>query len=169
MLVSTLGYQRSTWGGNPSNPYDTSRAASLGSSSGSAASADAPGSSSPGPTTDDSSNPVTEGTLTSSVGTGETDTSQPTTGEGTEDTGSEDLPAPKIGPYGAPVRLLINDPDDEDDDPTLTADQLELYFASYREQSSGQDDLFVARRETTDHEWDVPLPVTAWSIFPPAA
>jgi Asp-tRNA(Asn)/Glu-tRNA(Gln) amidotransferase A subunit family amidase len=36
MLASTLGYQRSTWGGNPSNPYDTTRAASLGSSSGSA-------------------------------------------------------------------------------------------------------------------------------------
>jgi Asp-tRNA(Asn)/Glu-tRNA(Gln) amidotransferase A subunit family amidase len=35
VLVSTLGYQRSTWGGNPCNPYDTTRAASLGSSSGS--------------------------------------------------------------------------------------------------------------------------------------
>src|SRR4051812_5178285 len=35
VLVSTLGYQRSTWAGNPSNVYDTSRAASLGSSSGS--------------------------------------------------------------------------------------------------------------------------------------
>jgi amidase len=36
VFPSTLGYQRSTWGGNPSNPYDTTRAASLGSSSGSA-------------------------------------------------------------------------------------------------------------------------------------
>src|SRR5665647_3380494 len=36
VFASTLGYQRSTWGGNPSNPYDTTRAASLGSSSGSA-------------------------------------------------------------------------------------------------------------------------------------
>src|SRR5262245_26937014 len=35
ILTSTLGYQRSTWAGNPSNPYDTTRAASLGSSSGS--------------------------------------------------------------------------------------------------------------------------------------
>jgi len=35
VFVSTLGYQRSTWAGNPSNPYDTTRAASLGSSSGS--------------------------------------------------------------------------------------------------------------------------------------
>ena len=25
MLPSTLGYQRSTWGGNPANPYDTTR------------------------------------------------------------------------------------------------------------------------------------------------
>ena len=31
----TLGYQRSTWAGNPCNSYDTTRAASIGSSSGS--------------------------------------------------------------------------------------------------------------------------------------
>ena len=41
VLPSVLGYQRSTWGGNPSNVYDTSRAASLGSSSGSAVSVSA--------------------------------------------------------------------------------------------------------------------------------
>lgn len=35
VLASTLGYQRSSWGGNPANPYDTRRSASLGSSSGS--------------------------------------------------------------------------------------------------------------------------------------
>ncbi len=35
ILPSVLGYQRSTWGGNPSNVYDTTRAGSLGSSSGS--------------------------------------------------------------------------------------------------------------------------------------
>ena len=29
VLPSTLGYQRGAWGGNPSNPYDTTRAASL--------------------------------------------------------------------------------------------------------------------------------------------
>lgn len=38
VLPSTLGYQRTTWGGNPSNPYDTTRAGSVGSSSGSAVS-----------------------------------------------------------------------------------------------------------------------------------
>src|SRR3954467_1502991 len=36
VLPSVLGYQRGSWGGNPANPYDTTRAASLGSSSGSA-------------------------------------------------------------------------------------------------------------------------------------
>jgi Asp-tRNA(Asn)/Glu-tRNA(Gln) amidotransferase A subunit family amidase len=35
VLPSVLGYQRSSWAGNPANPYDTTRAASLGSSSGS--------------------------------------------------------------------------------------------------------------------------------------
>ena len=40
-LLSGLGYQRSSWSGNPSNVYDTTRAASLGSSSGSAVSVSA--------------------------------------------------------------------------------------------------------------------------------
>src|SRR3989442_7054967 len=35
VLPSTLGYQRSSWAGNPCNSYDTTRAASIGSSSGS--------------------------------------------------------------------------------------------------------------------------------------
>jgi amidase len=41
VLPSTLGYQRSSWSGNPANVYDTTRAASLGSSSGSAVSVSA--------------------------------------------------------------------------------------------------------------------------------
>src|SRR5262252_3358051 len=41
VLPSTLGYQRSTWAGNPANPYDTQRSASLGSSSGSGVSVSA--------------------------------------------------------------------------------------------------------------------------------
>jgi Asp-tRNA(Asn)/Glu-tRNA(Gln) amidotransferase A subunit family amidase len=41
VLPSVLGYQRSSWGGNPSNVYDTARAASLGSSSGSGVSVSA--------------------------------------------------------------------------------------------------------------------------------
>ncbi|HEY5380273.1 MAG TPA: amidase family protein [Pseudolabrys sp.] len=41
VLPSVLGYQRSTWAGNPANPYDTTRAASLGSSSGSGVSVSA--------------------------------------------------------------------------------------------------------------------------------
>lgn len=41
VFVSTMGYQRSTWSGNPSNPYDTTRAASMGSSSGSGVSVSA--------------------------------------------------------------------------------------------------------------------------------
>jgi amidase len=41
IFVSFQGYQRSTWSGNPSNVYDTSRAASLGSSSGSGVSVSA--------------------------------------------------------------------------------------------------------------------------------
>src|SRR5215471_2149455 len=41
VLPSTLGHQRSTWGGNPANVYDPRRSASLGSSSGSGVSVSA--------------------------------------------------------------------------------------------------------------------------------
>jgi Asp-tRNA(Asn)/Glu-tRNA(Gln) amidotransferase A subunit family amidase len=41
VLPSTLGYQRSTWAGNPANVYDPLRSASLGSSSGSGVSVSA--------------------------------------------------------------------------------------------------------------------------------
>ncbi len=41
VFVSAQGYQRSTWAGNPSDVYDTTRAASLGSSSGSGVSVSA--------------------------------------------------------------------------------------------------------------------------------
>ena len=41
VLPSTLGYQRSSWAGNPANVYDTTRSASLGSSSGSGVSVSA--------------------------------------------------------------------------------------------------------------------------------
>jgi Asp-tRNA(Asn)/Glu-tRNA(Gln) amidotransferase A subunit family amidase len=41
VLPSTIGYQRSSWGGNPANVYDTTRSASLGSSSGSGTSVSA--------------------------------------------------------------------------------------------------------------------------------
>ena len=37
-MPGDTGYQRSTWGGTPANPYDTTRAAAIGSSSGSAVS-----------------------------------------------------------------------------------------------------------------------------------
>src|SRR3977135_140812 len=41
IFVSTQGYQRSSWAGNPSEVYHTTRAASLGSSSGSGVSVSA--------------------------------------------------------------------------------------------------------------------------------
>jgi amidase len=41
VLPSVLGFQRSSWAGNPANPYDRTRAASLGSSSGSGVSVSA--------------------------------------------------------------------------------------------------------------------------------
>lgn len=126
-----------------------------GGSSGPASSAaDAPGTSSAGGSTT-----VDSDTVTATNGASETSTSsEPTAGE---ETGPEELPPPPtVGPYGPPEPLSINDPYFDDDDPTLTEDQLELFFASYRNDGEGNDDIWVARRETKNHDWDAPMPVT---------
>lgn len=71
----------------------------------------------------------------------------------------EDEEPPMVGPYGEPERLSINHQDFEDDDPTLTQDQLELYFASERN-GFGNSDIWVARRESVTDDWDAPEEVT---------
>lgn len=86
-----------------------------------------------------------------------------TTGEETGDT--EDLPPPlpeppQVGPFGEPVRLGINSPFG-DDDPTLPADMLELYFASFREGGLADEDIWVSRRESLQDSWGTPEPVMA--------
>jgi hypothetical protein len=102
------------------------------------------------------------GVATSSIGTGHMgdtgQTSEPgDTGQTGEsgDTGPED--PPQVGPFDTPVPLPFNDPFAEDDDPTLPADMLELYFASRRVLGGlGQDDIWVVRRAQATDPWGDP-------------
>ena len=66
--------------------------------------------------------------------------------------------AAPLGPWTMIKSLdALNDADASDDDPTLSADLRELYFASAR---NGAEDLFVSRRATPDDDWGAPSPVT---------
>lgn len=52
----------------------------------------------------------------------------------------------------------LNDPEAQEDDPTLRQDELEIYFASTR---YGSEDVLVATRSSTAEPFGVPLPVPA--------
>lgn len=47
----------------------------------------------------------------------------------------------------------------EDDDPSVTADLLELYFDSTRPGSAGSGDIWVSRRSRPEDDWGPPEPV----------
>ncbi len=102
-----------------------------------------------------------------SVGTGPSDATSDATGSDatTGDTGSQD--PPQVGPFGPPelLPLPISDLTFEDDDPTLTGDMLELFFASRRVGGMGEDDIWVVRREAIDQLWDLPTPVSSLNTF----
>ncbi|MEM9454923.1 MAG: hypothetical protein AAGF11_12140 [Myxococcota bacterium] len=100
----------------------------------------------------------------SAVGTttGSTGGSVPPEGSSTGDpSSSEETGEPEAwpeGPFGDPVVVSVINSGQTDDDPTLTADRLEIYFASNRE---GDEDLYVATRRSTNDDWSpaVPVPV----------
>jgi WD40-like Beta Propeller Repeat len=80
--------------------------------------------------------------------------------ETTDDTGPE-FPEPiEVGPF-VDVQLVmeINDPEAEDDDPTLTDDMLEIYFNSGR--GSGNNEIWMSSRASTKAAWDVPQQVVS--------
>jgi hypothetical protein len=62
----------------------------------------------------------------------------------------------------SPPRLIaeLSDPQAQDDDPTLTADRLELYFESNRFDAG---DVFVSRRASVDAPWGAPTLVAELS------
>jgi hypothetical protein len=67
---------------------------------------------------------------------------------------------PPTGPFGnvGPVPG-INTTSDEDD-PSLTGDQLLLFFNSNRAGGSGGNDIWVATRELISDPWGTPIPVS---------
>ncbi len=57
--------------------------------------------------------------------------------------------------FASPAPLdALNDPDAKDQDPTLTDDELEIFFFSDR---SGNEDIWRATRESVDVAWDPPV------------
>ena len=61
--------------------------------------------------------------------------------------------------FGEPVNLglAINAPSCWQGEPSISADSLSLYFVSNRPGGSGDSDLWVATRPTTDDEWEQPV------------
>jgi hypothetical protein len=60
-----------------------------------------------------------------------------------------------LGPFGTPRRILATSTIDVEDDPVLSADMRELYFASNRPDSVGGQDIYVARRGEPSEPWSI--------------
>lgn len=109
---------------------------------------------------------------TTSVGDGTTMTPGSSGGSGPSSSGSADEGSSSrgdegssgepvddpLGPFEAPVAVDTLNSGADDDDPTLTEDLLEIYFASTRD---GSEDVFVAIRGDVRDDWDAPEPVDA--------
>lgn len=110
--------------------------------------------------------PASDGPGPTSGGTSSaTATTGTTMGEpnATDDTGPEVPPEPiEVGPFG-PAQLVegLNDPEAEDDDPTLPADMLEIYFNSARD--SGNNDIWRSSRPSVASAWAPPQRVASLS------
>lgn len=81
------------------------------------------------------------------------------TSESGTSTGPEEPSPPVVGPYHEPlVQWELSDPSYEDDDPTLTGDMLEIYFATLRPGGPGIDDIWFSTRGDVNGPWDPPAP-----------
>ncbi len=69
--------------------------------------------------------------------------------------------APSLGRFGEPTRVAELSTDAKDDNPTLTADQLEIFFASTRDGAEDSGDVWTAVRTAIDQPFGDPQPVTA--------
>ncbi len=136
----------------------TGDAGSSGSSGGSSATSDAPTSSSTASTsvTSSGSGDSSAGPTGSSEG-GSSGAESQTAGSSSAGESSSGEPP---GEFGDPVALEELNSLWDDDDPTLSADQLEIYFASTR---FGAEDILVAHRNTTAEPFDSPVRVDALS------
>lgn len=77
------------------------------------------------------------------------------TGASSPTGGVSSIGPPLLAPPAAVSGL--NDPVAKDQDPTLTEDQLEIFFFSDR---GGKSDIWTSTRETEDSDWETPTPVS---------
>lgn len=71
-------------------------------------------------------------------------------------------PAPFDQPFGPPQLIAEIATADEDDDPSLTGDMLELYFAS--RPGGGADTIFVSTRSSVTEPWSPPQTIPALNM-----
>jgi hypothetical protein len=85
-------------------------------------------------------------------------------GEDAPAAGADGLPdALALGPFGEPTAILeVNSPQN-DDDPTLTGDLLEIYFESTRPPTAGGGDIWRATRSSVDEVFGAPAIVAELS------
>jgi hypothetical protein len=60
-------------------------------------------------------------------------------------------------PFGAPVLITALSSPGTDDDPSITADRLELFFNSDRTGGLGGTDIWVTTRSSTSEPWPMPV------------
>lgn len=70
------------------------------------------------------------------------------------------MPGDGSVPFGTPRPVTELNSISEDDDPTLTADMLEVYFASRRSGGMGLGDIWSSTRASVLDAWAPPVPVT---------
>ena len=87
----------------------------------------------------------------------------PPGGDSADDAAPRDGPdAAPLGPFGPPTLIAPLADLANDDDPTLTADLLELYWDSAR---GGDDDIWVSRRASPADPWGPPALVAELSLL----
>jgi Tol biopolymer transport system component len=62
------------------------------------------------------------------------------------------------GPFGAPTLIAELSSAEDDDDPSLTGDMLEIFFTSLRAGGQGAEDIWTSTRATLSSPWSAPRP-----------
>jgi Tol biopolymer transport system component len=65
-----------------------------------------------------------------------------------------------LGVFGGATKISVSTSNRLEDDPTLTADLLEMVFESDRMGGSGGSDLWITRRQMIGGAWATPIPVS---------
>jgi Tol biopolymer transport system component len=72
------------------------------------------------------------------------------------DAADADVDAAPLGPFAAPAPIAELNTASLEEDPTLTADQLEIFFVSDRAGGAGLTDIWTSTRVSTTGVWSVP-------------